>query len=596
MKLAHSMLFSLLAGILLGCGSPNFPDKMDLPITWHFRYDSAEVGIEDEWYKGEIDYQSWPTVPAGNVWKDTYDGRGWYTQTVWLPELPSDQKIALMISSVDDNAKVWLNDSLIIDHHGANQLLYGDITKVFHPEQKNRITIMVEDLGGPGGLNGKVYIQKYLNEVDLIKGKFYDAESIESPEWVKNAVIYEIFVRQFSKTGDFKGVEQRVDELSDFGVTTLWLMPIHPIGEVNRKGTLGSPYSVKDYYAVNPAFGTKKDFKALVDAVHVRKMHLILDMVLNHSAWDNPLIDEHPEWYTHNDEGEIISPNADWSDVADFNYDNPELRQYMIDMLKYWVREFDVDGFRFDVAGMVPLDFWIDARAEIEKINPDIFFLAEDSDPEMHVSAFDMTYSWNIYWGLINMLRNNEDAGYIEQIYRRERYKYPQDALRMRFTENHDEQRAAHLLSTTQALVAAVYVNTIPGVPLIYNGQEIGTSKKPALFEKDPIDWSAVKDLYRNHYARIFEMRKNHPAIIDGNFSLLKCSPDSAVMSYLRKTNDETLLIVLNFKDAEISFSVHLNADYGDISPVYTHRIEARMEKDINGTIAPYGWGIFNLE
>jgi len=595
MKVTNYLLV-IASGLVLGCSSPDFPEKLDLTDPWHFHYDSTEIGIENRWFDGGIDFQNWPTVPAGNYWSDTFDGRGWYIQTVWLPENQTDRKLALVISSVDDNAKVWMNDSLIIDHQGANQRLYGDITHVFRPEQKNRITIMVDDLGGPGGLNGRVYIKKYLDEVDLIKGKFYDSESIESPEWVKNAVIYEVFVRQFSRSGDFKGVQRRLDELRDLGVTTLWLMPIHPVGEVHRKGTLGSPYSVRDYYAVNPAFGTKEDFKALVDAVHERGMYLILDMVLNHSAWDNPLIEKHPEWYTQNDAGEIISPNEDWSDVADFNYDNPELRQYMIDMLKYWVREFDVDGFRFDVAGMVPLDFWIDARPEVEKVNPDVFFLAEDSDPEMHVSAFDMTYSWNIYWGLINMLRDNEDAGYIESIYQRERYKYPQDALRMRFTENHDEQRAAKLLTKPQALVASVYVNTIPGVPLIYNGQEIGATDKPDIFEKDVVDWPAGKDMYRNHYARLFEIRKNHPAITGGKFRLLECHPDSAVMSYLRKTNEETLLIVLNFKDAGLSFSINLNEEYRDFSPVYTHRIEVMEEQGIHGKIEPYGWGIFALE
>ncbi len=580
------------------CGSPGLPDRLQLRDSWHFRYDSARVGMEQEWHSEPLGAQQWIRVPPGSYWDENYDGWGWYRQEVWLPEPKTDRKIALVIESVDDNAKVWFNDSLIIEHQGANEQLYADITALYKPGKENSIAIMVEDLGGPGGLNGKVYIRKYLKEIDLLKGTFYDAESIESPRWVQEAVIYEIFVRSFSGSGDFDGVRKRLDELQSLGVNTLWLMPVHPIGEEKRKGSLGSPYSVKDYYTVHPDCGTREDFRRLVYEAHRRDMHLILDMVLNHSAWDNPLVEEHPEWYTRNAAGEIVSPNADWTDVADFNYENDELRRYMIAMLKFWVEEYDVDGFRFDVAGLVPADFWKDAREELEQVKPDIFFLAEDSQPEMHVTAFDMTYSWNIYWGLVTMLQDMKPAGYIEEVYKRERYKYPQDALRMRFTENHDEARAAKLLTKPQAFAAAVYVNTIPGVPMLYNGQEIGATQWLSLFERNVIDWEEGDADYRKHYQRLHALRREHPVLIDGKFRRLSASPGEAVKAFTRRTEAATLLTVINFNGSPVDVNVPLEHQSERLEAVYLRKADLQLDAAadrVAGTLGACGWGIYLL-
>ena len=601
MRKFRQNLLTVFALVLLvqTCGSPGLPEKMQLRDTWMFRYDSAEVGIQKNWYSAPLETGGWMSTPAGSYWDDSYDGRGWYRQKVWLPEPKTDRKLALLITSVDDNAKVWFNDSLIIEHEGANERLYRDITNLYKGGRENTIAIMVEDLGGPGGLNGKVYIQKYLNEIDLLKGKYYDTESIESPEWVKEAIIYEIFVRSFSESGDFNGVRKRLDDLNSLGVNTLWLMPIHPIGEKHRKGRLGSPYSVRDYYTVNPHFGDREDFRRLVYEVHQRDMRLILDMVLNHSAWDNPLIEKHPEWYVKNEEGEIVPPNDDWTDVAEFNYESAELREYMIEMLKYWVREFDVDGFRFDVAGLVPTDFWTEAREELEEIKPDIFFLAEDSQPEMHVTAFDMTYSWNVYWGLITMLQDGEPATYIEEIYKREHYKYPRNALRMRFTENHDEQRAVKLLTKPQAFAAAVYVNTIPGVPMLYNGQEIGAMVKPTLFDRHVIDWEDGDEDYREHYQHLHEMRKDNPVLIEGDYQRLSPEPEDAVKAYIRSTDDTAIVIVINFSDTSRTVTVPLEGSVNGLQDIYRNSAELSLNESgdrCRGKLDAYGWGIYELE
>ena len=208
------------------------------------------------------------------------------------------------------------------------------------------------------------------------------------PEWSKNANIYEVNIRQYSPEGTFNAFTDDLPRLQAMGVDIIWLMPIHPIGELNRKGTLGSYYAVQDFNAVNPEFGTEEDLRALVNKAHELGMKVILDWVANHSAWDN-VWTINKEWYTLDEEGNFVPPIEDWSDVIDFNYDNPELREAMLSALEYWVREFDIDGYRCDVAGMVPTDFWVHAHTELDKIK-DVFMLAEDGEPELLLEAFDM--------------------------------------------------------------------------------------------------------------------------------------------------------------------------------------------------------------
>ena len=189
--------------------------------------------------------------------------------------------------------------------------------------------------------------------------------------WVESAALYEVFVRDFSATGDFDGLTANLDRVEATGANVIWLMPIHPVGELNRKGTLGSSYSVRDYRAVNPEYGDTADFRELVDAAHDAGLKVILDWVPNHTAWDNAWITEHPDWYTRNAQGQITEPlNEDgtstgWTDVADLNYGNADMRRAMIDAMRYWLEELDVDGYRVDVAGFVPDDFWRQALPEL---------------------------------------------------------------------------------------------------------------------------------------------------------------------------------------------------------------------------------------
>src|ERR1700677_4498639 len=211
------------------------------------------------------------------------------------------------------------------------------------------------------------------------------------PTWLRDGVLYEIFPRDFSAAGNLNGVTARLDELKDLGVTILWVMPIHPIGEKFRKGNFGSPYSISDYYAVDPNYGTLDDFKRLVAEAHRRGLKVIMDLVADHTSWDSVMM-KHPEFYKQDTNGKIQPPVPEWTDVAGLNYQNPQLCDYMIAMMKYWVQTCDVDGFRCDVASMVPTDFWVQARAALDKVKPDIMMLAEANKPELLATAFDIDY------------------------------------------------------------------------------------------------------------------------------------------------------------------------------------------------------------
>jgi glycosidase len=234
---------------------------------------------------------------------------------------------------------------------------------------------------------------------------------LSHPDWSRNAVIYQINTRQFTPEGTFRAARAELPRLKELGVDILWLMPVHEIGVQNRKGTLGSPYSVRDYYSVNPEFGTMEDLRAFVDEGHAQGMHVILDWVANHTAWDNPLVTEHPDWYDRDWKGEYHpTPWWDWSDIIDLDYDQPGLRRYMTEAMVYWVREAGIDGFRADVAGYVPLDFWENVRRELDAIKP-VFMLAEWDQRDVHARAFDATYAWGWNNALHDVTMGRADDG-----------------------------------------------------------------------------------------------------------------------------------------------------------------------------------------
>ncbi|MDQ3801660.1 MAG: alpha-amylase family glycosyl hydrolase [Acidobacteriota bacterium] len=393
----------------------------------------------------------------------------------------------------------------------------------------------------------------------------------QSPDWVKDAVIYEIFPRQYSQKGDFNSITADLDRLKNLGVTVLWLMPIHPVGRLKAKGTIGSPYAVKDFYAVNPDYGTSADLKRLVAEAHRRGLKVIIDIVANHTAWDSVMM-KNPAFYTRNERGEIIPPVADWADVADLNYENPELRRYIIEMLKMWVRDYDLDGFRCDVAGFVPTDFWETARAEVDKIKPDTIWLAEWESPDLLVKAFNLDYSWANHSALSEVLQGNKPATEIRRVWEEQKSKFPKNSLRMRFSDNHDERRAIARFGEKGALAAQALVFTMDGVPLVYNGMEAGDTTEsgaPALFEKLPIFWQIRerRQDFPKFYQSMIELRRNSVALRRGELVWLKNSDEARVLTFSRRQGNEEILVAINMTSAPFFGSVEVAGNFEDITP-----------------------------
>jgi cyclomaltodextrinase len=390
-------------------------------------------------------------------------------------------------------------------------------------------------------------------------------------EWVKDAVLYEVFPRQYSAKGDFNSITADLDRLNNLGVTVLWLMPIHPIGKLKAKGTVGSPYAVKDFYAINPDYGTPADLKRLVAEAHKRGMKVIIDIVANHTGWDSVMM-RNPAYYTKNDKGEIIPPVADWADVADLNYDNPDLRKYIIEMLKFWIRDYDLDGFRCDVAGFIPTDFWNTARTEVDKIKADTIWLAEWESPDLHVKAFDVDYSWANHAAVTEVLQGLKPASRIREVWEEQHARFPKGSLRMRFSDNHDERRAIARFGEKGALAAQALAFTLDGLPLIYNGMENGDSTEsgaPALFEKMPIFWQFAerRPEFPRFYKGMIALRKNSVALRRGELTWLKNSGEARVVTFARRSGNEEIIVAINMSNTPFFGSIELTGNFDEITP-----------------------------
>ena len=403
-----------------------------------------------------------------------------------------------------------------------------------------------------------------------------------SPAWVRQGIIYEIFPRQFSATGDFNGITARLDQLQQLGVDILWLMPIHPVGKLKAKGTLGSPYAVRDYYEINPEYGTAADLRRLISEAHRRGLKVIIDIVANHTAWDSVLM-KTPDFYKHDAAGHIIPPNPDWVDVAALNYGDPQLRRYMIDMLKHWVRDFDLDGFRCDAAGMVPTDFWEQARTELDALKPGLLMLAEWEEPALMVRAFDVDYSWKGHVALGDAIAGRAPASVVREQWQRDNARYERGALRLRFSDNHDETRAITRFGEPAALAASALVFTLDGVPLLYNGMEVGDATEsgaPALFEKRPISWDSAERHPKmvSAYRQLIALRRAHPSLTKGELAWLHNSDEARVLSFIRRSADETLLVTVNLSSQPFMGVVEASdASYTDITPAAEAAQPARV-------------------
>ncbi len=377
-------------------------------------------------------------------------------------------------------------------------------------------------------------------------------------EWSKNAVIYEVNIRQYTPEGTFNAFATHLPRLKELGVKVLWLMPVNPISEKNRKGSLGSYYSIADYKGINSEFGTMEDFKNLVNKAHEMGFKVIIDWVANHSGWDNPWITEHPEWYTADSLGNIIPPVADWSDVADLNYDVPEMRAAMIDAMKFWVKEANIDGFRCDVAWGVPQDFWEAARTSLDSIKP-VYMLAEDEDHAGFLEkAFQSNYSWKLHHLMNEIAQQKKNASELKAYFAEK--TYAPGSFPMQFITNHDENswQGTEFERMGDAVDAfAVFSFTIPGVPLIYSGQEASLNKRLLFFEKDTINWSnTTKQAF---YEKLVDLKNDNEALWNGSaggdFNILETSSEKA-FAFSRNKGNNHLVAIFNFSPDEATITV----------------------------------------
>ena len=381
-----------------------------------------------------------------------------------------------------------------------------------------------------------------------------DQPEFLTPEWTQQANIYEVNVRQYTEEGTFNAFAEHLPRLDEMGVDILWFMPIHPIGELNRKGTLGSYYSIQDYYAINPEFGTEEDFRSLVQEAHRLGMAVIIDLVANHTSWDHVWTETNPEYFKTDENGSFYPPVPDWSDVIQLDFDNPELWEEMIAMMEYWVREFDIDGYRADVAYMVPSEFWAMARRNLDEIKP-VFMLAEAEEPELHQAGFDMTYAWNYAHILREAGAGRAGVDDIHEAVTEQIARFAPNDYRMFFTTNHDEnswQGSDEALYGENFENYAVLSATVWGMPLIYSGQETGLDKQLAFFDKDPIVWDDYE--YESFYQTLLQLKKSNKALhngsVGGSLERIPTDPSSNIYSYTRASGSDRVWVILNFSDS----------------------------------------------
>ncbi|MFN2400772.1 MAG: alpha-amylase family glycosyl hydrolase [Gemmatimonadaceae bacterium] len=382
------------------------------------------------------------------------------------------------------------------------------------------------------------------------------------PAWSRNAVMYEVNVRQYTPDGTLAALQRHLPRLKDLGVDILWLMPVQPIGKKNRKGPLGSYYAIADYTAINPEFGTEADFKAFVAAAHQHGMKVILDWVPNHTAFDHPWI-ANKNYYVTRSDGTIINARdnegreTDWTDVAELNYDNTEMRRAMIAEMRWWVDSTGIDGFRCDVAGGVPREFWVDARRELTRARADLFMLAESEDPKHHAS-FDMTYGWEFHHLLNEIAQGKKTTAALDNYFARQDSVFPRDAYRMYFTSNHDEnswQGTEFERMGANHIPAFILSATVRNsMPLLYTGQEVSMQKRLRFFEKDTVDWNGPS--LASFYRAVFDLKERQSALANGAWggpqTKLATNGGPRVYAFTRTQGSNTVLVAVNFADTAV--------------------------------------------
>ncbi len=423
------------------------------------------------------------------------------------------------------------------------------------------------------------------------------------PQWARQAVMYEVNTRQFTPEGTFEAFADEIPALREAGVDILWFMPIHPIGVEGRKGTLGSYYSISDYYAVNPEFGTLEDFKKCLDIAHSLDMKVIIDLVAGHTSRDAKWL-AHKDWYEIGADGEPAFL-YDWSDVARLDYTNNQMREAMLSQMKYWVDTVGIDGFRCDVADCVPVDFWNYAVEELEKLRPDVYMLAEGEQPSQTERAFDSYYAWNLHHTLNDLAQGTVRVDALRSCLDTMTLKFGPNAIPLLFTSNHDENswngtEFERMGDAARQMAVLTYV--LPGMPLMYTGQEVGNTKRLEFFEKDTIDFSDPLD-FRSFYTKLGQVRKVIPALqvppYGGVLEEVTTTCPEYVYAFTRAIEGSRMLALFNFSAA--SCQVQLTQDYanGSYTVVLAHPTLPSAQEVTENTVwemAPWGYVVLNQE
>jgi len=437
-----------------------------------------------------------------------------------------------------------------------------------------------------------------------------------SNEMMENAVIYEANIRQYSHEGTFNAFTNDIPILKELGVKIIWVMPINPISKIKRKATgdkftseiedeeerkkyLGSYYSVSDYKAINPEFGTLDDFKNLVNTAHENGLYIIIDWVPNHTGWDHPWITEHPDYYTQNEKGEIIDPiNPDtgkswgWTDTADLNYDNKNMRKEMIADMKYWVENADIDGFRMDVAHKVPPAFFNDAVKEMKTVKP-VFMLAEAEQPELLKNGFDMHYGWEVHHIFNDISKGHKTVKAFDEYMVKIDAVLEDDDINMNFITNHDENSwngtlLERMPDNKELFTALIY--TMPGMPLLYTGQEYDLSHRLKFFEKDSIP--KEKGNYFDLLKNLGRLKNNYVSLNGGkiaaSYKRITTNNDDAILAFERVKDGKKLLFVGNFSTDSVKVVLDYKGNFTD----YMNNSEFSLKKDLQLSFNPWEYKI----
>lgn len=423
--------------------------------------------------------------------------------------------------------------------------------------------------------------------------------NFKKADWINNTDVYEVNLRQYSKEGTFKEFLKELPRLKDMGVSTLWFMPITPISQKNKKGTLGSPYACSDYTAINPEFGTLKDFKSLVTKAHTMGFKVIIDWVANHTGWDHVWTKTNPAYFEMDSDTNDFKIASGMDDIIELDFNNPDLRKAMIDAMKYWVDTCDIDGFRCDLAFWVELDFWLEARSELEKTKT-LFWLAECDGIEHanYYEAFDACYTWTWMHKTEEFYKHNQDKKMLDHFLQEYAKVGGTDGIKLWFTSNHDENSwngSEYEKYGAAAAALAVHSFTWNGIPLIYSGQELPNKKRLEFFEKDVIEWNGEYRL-NDFYKTLLNLRQNNSALRAGDTEastyVLKTNVDHHVLAYLRKNGADEVLVILNLSQYPLHCTIEDAQLAGSFTEVFNKK-QINASENLFFAVEPWAYQVY---